>query len=188
MGGVWGRPDMPLQTRHVFIVLLAFALLAEVSSKREISPWTLLGGLYAGTAVCSLLGARLCVLVGADSIGPALLPVASAYFAYVVLAALIRSRRLIERMAKREGMTGQGAGSAGMPKACERLSARYALSAREAEVLTYLAGGHGSPYIAEKLFISENTVRTHMRNMYRKMGISSKEELIGLIEAECENG
>lgn len=188
MEGYGAAPICSLQTRHVFIVLLAFALLAEVSSKREISPWTLFGGLYAGTAVCSLLGARLCVLVGADSIGPALLPVASAYFAYVVLAALTRSRRLIERMAKREGMTGQGAGSAGMPKACERLSARYALSAREAEVLTYLAGGHGSPYIAEKLFISENTVRTHMRNMYRKMGISSKEELIGLIEAECENG
>lgn len=68
------------------------------------------------------------------------------------------------------------------------LSARYALTAREAEVLTYLAGGHGSPCIAEKLFMPENTVRTHMRNMYRKMGISSKEELIGLIEAECENG
>lgn len=167
-----------------FIVLLAFALLAEVSSKREISPWTLFGGLYAGTAVCSLLGVRLYVLVGADSVGPALLPVASAYFAYVVLAALIRSRRLIGRMAKREDMAGQGAGAADMPKACERLSARYALSAREAEVLTYLAGGHGSPYIAEKLFISENTVRTHMRNMYRKMGISSKEELILRLEEE----
>lgn len=188
MEGYGAAPICSLQTRHVFIVLLAFALLAEVSSKREISPWTLFGGLYAGTAVCSLLGARLYVLVGADSVDPALLPVASAYFAYVVLAALIRSRRLIERMAKREGMTGQGAGAADMPKACERLSARYVLTAREAEVLTYLAGGHGSPYIAEKLFISENTVRTHMRNMYRKMGISSKEELIGLIEAECENG
>ena len=29
--------------------------------------------------------------------------------------------------------------------------------------------------------MSENTVRTHVRNMYRKMGVSSREELLEMI-------
>ena len=48
--------------------------------------------------------------------------------------------------------------------------------------MLYVAAGHGSPYIAEKLFISEYTVRTHMRNVYRKVGVGTKEELIVFIE------
>lgn len=162
-----------------FIVLMALASLAAVSGQGEISTWTLHVCLYAGTALCSFLGWRLYVLVGADAVGPALLLVASAYFVYVVLAALIRSRYLIERMAEREAFGGY---NVSLSKACDRLAERYAFTAREREVLEYLAAGHGSPYIAEKLFISENTARTHMRNMYRKMGVSSKEELIQMME------
>ncbi len=162
-----------------FIALMAFASLAAVSGKGEISPWVLHVCLYVGAALCSLFGQRLYVLAGADAIGPSLLLVASAYFVYVVLAALIRSRHLIERMAERE-RSGRNVGSVA---ACAYLAERYAFTAREREVLEYLAAGHGSPYIAEKLFISENTVRTHMRNMYRKAGVSSKEELIQILEA-----
>ena len=36
-------------------------------------------------------------------------------------------------------------------------------------------------YIAKELVVSENTVRTHVRNVYRKAQIGSREELIALI-------
>ncbi len=65
---------------------------------------------------------------------------------------------------------------------CGLISSSFGLSAREAEIVEFLALGRSVPYIAESLFISENTVRTHCKNIYRKMGIHSKRELVDLVE------
>ena len=54
----------------------------------------------------------------------------------------------------------------------------YHLSAREAEVLGYLIQGRGEAYIAEALFISVSTVKTHRKNIYRKMNLGGREELL----------
>ena len=56
------------------------------------------------------------------------------------------------------------------------------LSAREGEILPYIARGHRPAYVADMLCISEHTVRTHLRNIYRKLGVGSREELIQLVE------
>ncbi len=66
---------------------------------------------------------------------------------------------------------------------CERLAERYGLTAREGEVLRYLARGHSYAFVAESLYVSEATVRTHARNIYRKLGVSSQEGLLQLIDA-----
>lgn len=63
---------------------------------------------------------------------------------------------------------------------CEKLTSDYGLTAREAEVLGILAQGHASGYISEALYISPNTVRTHVHNIYRKLGVSSREEVLTL--------
>jgi DNA-binding CsgD family transcriptional regulator len=52
------------------------------------------------------------------------------------------------------------------------------LSAREREVLALLAKGSRVQAIAEQLFISQNTVRNHLKAIYRKMDVSSQSELI----------
>lgn len=49
-----------------------------------------------------------------------------------------------------------------------------ALTKREIEVLQSLVSGLIDKQIADKLFISEHTVRSHIKNIYRKMGVSSK--------------
>ena len=48
--------------------------------------------------------------------------------------------------------------------------------------LYYLGRGYNHGYIARKLFVSENTVRTHVRHIYAKLGVSSREELLDLID------
>ena len=58
----------------------------------------------------------------------------------------------------------------------------YALSTREAEVMNLLARGHTVSSIAESLFISENTVRTHSKHIYAKMDVHSKFELMECLE------
>lgn len=56
------------------------------------------------------------------------------------------------------------------------------LSAREREVVDLLLKGNTLAAISRKLFISENTTRGHMKRIYRKFNVHSRQELIDLIE------
>lgn len=60
--------------------------------------------------------------------------------------------------------------------AVERSAAPEArLTEREAEVLDLMASGNSQREIAAALFISHNTVKTHLRNAYRKLGVTSRD-------------
>lgn len=52
------------------------------------------------------------------------------------------------------------------------------LSKREREVLARLVEGQRVPTIAERLFISQHTVRNHLKSIFRKLGVGSQAELI----------
>ena len=54
----------------------------------------------------------------------------------------------------------------------------HLLTQREAEVLPLLQQGRTNPQIALDLHVGVETVRTHARNIYRKLGISSRRELV----------
>lgn len=69
-----------------------------------------------------------------------------------------------------------------LSKRCQQLSELYGLSGRETEVMELIARGHSGPAIAEMLFISENTMRTHNKRIYAKLGIHKKQELLVLID------
>jgi DNA-binding NarL/FixJ family response regulator len=56
----------------------------------------------------------------------------------------------------------------------------HTLSKREKEVLTLLAKGKTYSTIADELFVSKTTVRTHIRNIYQKLHVNSKAEAIQL--------
>ena len=64
----------------------------------------------------------------------------------------------------------------------KRLAQQIGLSARELEVLEEFARGRSAASIAEKLFISPNTVKTHLRRIYEKAGIHSRRELLDMME------
>ena len=55
---------------------------------------------------------------------------------------------------------------------------RYDLTMREREVLLLLLNRLTYEEIAERLFISTNTVKTHVGNVYKKTGVSSRKELV----------
>lgn len=65
---------------------------------------------------------------------------------------------------------------------CLALGAEFGLSAREIEVVQLICKGRDKAYIADTLFISENTVRSYSKNAYRKLGVHSKRELLDLLE------
>lgn len=73
-----------------------------------------------------------------------------------------------------------------IPVCCERLKKTYRLTTREAEVLELFARGRDLPRIAETLYVSQNTIRTHSRNLYRKLGVSSKQDALDMLE-QCKS-
>ncbi len=59
-----------------------------------------------------------------------------------------------------------------------RAKSKSKLSLREKEVLIELCNGKSYKKVGESLFISQDTVRTHIRNIYRKLEVNSKAEAV----------
>ena len=55
---------------------------------------------------------------------------------------------------------------------------QYGLSARESEVAELLLSGRNVPAVAELLCISPSTVQTHVKHIYEKVGVRTRQELI----------
>ena len=62
----------------------------------------------------------------------------------------------------------------------EALARRYSLTAREREIVALLIKGNSQSAIAKELFISAATVKKHTQNIYGKLDIKSRFELIAL--------
>ena len=77
------------------------------------------------------------------------------------------ARRLLDQVRH-----GNGRGS-GVPDAIAAT-----LSAREVEVLLLLDEHLGTDEIAKRLFISEHTVRSHVKSLLRKLGVSSRRDAL----------
>lgn len=67
-------------------------------------------------------------------------------------------------------------------KRCRVVSERCGLSERQHDVLMLVAQGRNAKYIEQALTISLSTAQTHIRNIYRKTGVHSRQELLNLIE------
>ena len=67
-------------------------------------------------------------------------------------------------------------------EACELIARTAKLSKREAEILPLALRGRTAERIAGEFFISKNTVDTHLRRIYAKCGVHTRQELIDLGE------
>ncbi|HIT51184.1 MAG TPA: helix-turn-helix transcriptional regulator [Candidatus Aveggerthella excrementigallinarum] len=65
---------------------------------------------------------------------------------------------------------------------CSKAAQRFGLSQREEEVLRLLAQHKKIGSIEQELFISNNTAKTHIRHIYRKLDVHSRDELVALLE------
>jgi DNA-binding CsgD family transcriptional regulator len=88
---------------------------------------------------------------------------------FATCEAAVRRDRVVDRLA--------GLGSTGRRKRATLLGPG-SLSTREREVAVLASQGCSAREIARRLFIGERTVETHLANVYAKLGVSSKVELI----------
>jgi DNA-binding NarL/FixJ family response regulator len=82
------------------------------------------------------------------------------------------ARRLLEQVRS------SGGRGSGVPDSIAQL-----LSARELEVLLLLDEHLGTDEIAKRLFISEHTVRSHVKSLLRKLGVSSRRDALEALAA-----
>ena len=86
-------------------------------------------------------------------------------------------RKTTKRLADDEGASAQ----------CARSAAReFGLSKREEEIAVLVAQEKNNVVIQERLCITESTLRTHLRNMYAKMFVHSRQELADALRAYLE--
>lgn len=67
----------------------------------------------------------------------------------------------------------------------EAFGVKWGMSKREMDVLDLLVKGRNTQYISEQLFIAPGTAKTHVYNIYRKIGVHTKMELLDAFDAFC---
>lgn len=89
-----------------------------------------------------------------------------------------------ERMIKKPDPESQKNNSAALPyeknKPEPDLFEQFSLTKREREIAELILQGNSNPDIAKTLYISENTVKRHVNNIYQKTGVKNRYELIAL--------
>lgn len=83
--------------------------------------------------------------------------------------------KYIEAKLQAEKMLAEVASETRIPKALNELAA---LSPRESQVIRLIAQGHTASEIAGTMEISYETVKTHLKKIYRKLGVNKKSDCI----------
>ena len=152
--------SVPFAATFVFPACLALLALAFVAG-------------LCGIAVIGTDGRTICLIM------------LTVYLALIAISFAQGSR---QREGRRTEPHGADDSRTYIHRRCDTLAAERGLSPREREVLYYLGRGYNHGYVAEKLYISENTVRTHVRHIYAKLAINSREELLAMIDDETPRG
>ena len=170
------------------VAILALAGLVAAAHASEFSSGLIFGTAVAGFSGCSLLGviAAQTALFQIEGGGPALLVVSTLYFVYLLASALLAPwKRDRGDIVLEEGADAAKAVPVrDVAARCEELARACGLTPREGEILGYLGRGHGIAFVADALVISESTVRTHVKSIYKKLGVNSREELVSKVSEE----
>ena len=121
-----------------------------------------------------------------------LLAFAAIYPLAIVLVVALRRAHPQDASSAAAGEGGEGAPSAdavptvddALGAGVDAVAARFELTPREREILGYLARGRTAKFIAEELVISENTAWAHIKRVYAKTGVHSKQELMSVVEQQ----
>ncbi|GAB2444885.1 response regulator transcription factor [Nocardioides hungaricus] len=85
----------------------------------------------------------------------------------------------IEAVHGGETVAPRGSGAVDRPDAGDWPGREHGLSARESEVLALITQGLSNQEIAERTFLSINSVKTYIRTAYRKIGVVRRSQAVG---------
>lgn len=172
-----------------FSVFITFAtvLLCSVCYRYGVNAYWLFGITVAARVPAELAATVLSSHMEAPSASAAPVVVAVAV-ALVALCTACGSENdyrttwgIVPRGANQEGSVCARATYASYLNRCSEVARTYGLTHREEEVFSMLARGMSVPAIEEALVIAKNTAKSHVRKIYAKTGVHSREELADLV-------
>ncbi len=181
------------QVGAMVAALILWCMLTDGARRTHTSP-TLLFSLALIVTNAAMLAGTLLGAAQAQNIRPgdvALTAVAlvSVYLLLIAAIVLFRNREgggAVQAPARSGGESAPSIEVAPTPEEvltvrCASLAEQYGLTPRERDIFPLLAQGHTMPAISERLFVSENTVKSHAKRIYQKLGIHARAELIDLV-------
>lgn len=178
------------------VFLFSLALLVMLVQNSESSPFLPIILAEIILSLSCLVGIAIAnIFPDSNTRGPIVLITATIYFIYVLLTPVLlfwQSRKsvqpaVIETPAADSNAQQPDTQALSYEDHISAIAVTFALSKREREILELVGKGYNSPYIAAALVISENTTRTHLKNIYRKLGVGSRMEVVELVNSWNQN-
>ncbi len=181
------------QVGAMVAALILWCMLTDGARRTHTSP-TLLFSLAlivtnAATLAGTLLGAAQAQNIRPGDVVLTAVALVSVYLLLMAAIVLFRNREgggAVQAPARSGGESAPSIEVAPTPEEvlmtrCASLAEQYGLTPRERDIFPLLAQGHTMPAISERLFVSENTVKSHAKRIYQKLGIHARAELIDLV-------
>ena len=174
------------ETGYRFIMVLSWVLAAWVIRHNDLSAnWVwpcFMCSFVFGRILGSLLGGVPAALF---ALPPSAVVAIVMVFALLLGALLLFGSVNLDTgwdMASVEPVSQADVAMSAFDRACETVARDYRLTPRETEIFQQLARGRNQEYIGEYLHVSKDTVKTHRKNVYRKLDIHSQQDLMSLVE------
>jgi DNA-binding CsgD family transcriptional regulator/MFS family permease len=140
-------------------------------------------GVFFGYAMCSALNIMPEQISVSIALGIVLISLLVLPKLYDELSRLIKNQAFLIGLTKNRGSAREEVDSKEEVREREPdFMEVFGLTGREAEIARLLLGGRTYKMIGQELFISENTVKTHIKNIYTKMNVVNKTEFLEMMK------
>ena len=177
---------------------LSFLLACDISQHTSLPSYLVLGIIYGTYMIMFNLGRMISFFFG-SFIEQSLFVIAGMVFMLALSMLLVLREPLPKNRPFFSGLL-SGKAPIAQPNTCEissnleepadhiatalhDLAQLRGLTEREEQIALLTAKGRTRKYVSRSLFLSENTVRNHIRNIYQKLDVHTKQEFIDLIES-----
>lgn len=166
----------------LFFVALVWLFCTYLSYGKAHGARLFVGGLLANQAGQAL--GSVVFLIVLTVFGPevtAALPISLGMLYLLLIAALI----FFANAGRNKPDPGRASETPDPTAALQRLAVPFHLTAREVEIGSLVAEGLSRADIADRLTVSQETVKTHTKHLYQKLDVHSRAELLALIDREA---
>ena len=187
--GVATAGAMLSNAAYAFVSVYTTALLCSVSYRYGVGALWLFGFALASTSMGSLASSVLVARVDFVAADPLLLTLTVSavimvfvclYVAFGGTGESARAWGIMRTPARDSAPVDEG----DVERACARVARRCGLTRREEEVMALLAQDVPYAQIEERLVIANSTLKTHVRHIYAKVGVSDRHALVELVARE----